>query len=1003
MGTVAAVVAILVVVGVWAIVSRRRHQLIKRVSARNFIRRKGSTVLVIVGSMVGTALIAGSLIIGDTSSRLYDDAAYRYLGEIDQTVSLPSPQSTESAYFGRRELADRLTVERLNARAREADGQALVDGAMFAVQEQAPVRKVDPTTGQVILVEPRVTVTAFDWSQLGVFGSQPPSLTRPGKGQVIVSPGLARNLELEPGDSIEIAEEGGAQRFVVRSVEDLRGMSGFWSIFLEVEGIPEAMLMLLEDGQAVFANGSDQVNAVFVSNTGGVTDGYQHSTAVGEAIAALLKDAGGAADFQIRPVKSEVLDQPFPIGDTFLTFSLFVVVAGVMLMLNIYAMLAEERHSEMGVMRALGMQRDHLVWMFLYEAVLYSLGAALLGLIVGLGLAWLVVLGINEFIVTGAASSEVRMVFTVEPASLLVAAIAGMAVTLLTVLYTSLRISRFNIVSAIRDLPEPSTVRRRGWTAVLPVLLVLFGIALTVWAITADDGFSYILGPTFAILGLAFLLHRRFHGRAVLSAAYLALIAFSQFAIFIPAVEEVNESGGATFVTGLILVLSAIGVVVLNLRVIIWLISQTLGRLHRILPVVKIAIAYPAERPTRTGFTLGMFAIVISFGTMASIYVGLMTSGVEQIQQGQVGGFDAIVAVDRADPGFDLEHLLRERAPEVIDEVKHLSAVRTVRAELAGFNQADYQSWGEALAADPEAPLSEKIAGLDEVFLRTNSSEFAVRSPEYSSDREVWEALASDSRLVVVGDPYSGAHWRLRRPVLEPGDTVRLGDPESGLSYEKKVIGRLVSSAVQGLDSLDGIITTRETLLKEFSLRGDAPAGRYLLRFQDDVDPKSLANSIEKELIQAGAQVYLVSDLVEQSMAWMNLIRILQAFLAFGLVVGIAGLAVVAARAVYQRRQDIGTLRALGFGKGMVLGYLLVESSLVSLLGIVLGVVVGAISGYGIYLTYIKDDIGGGFGLPVLELSVLAAGIYLAGLVFTFLPALRAASLVPAHALRTTE
>ena len=200
-----------------------------------------------------------------------------------------------------------------------------------------------------------------------------------------------------------------------------------------------------------------------------------------------------------------------------------------------------------------------------------------------------------------------------------------------------------------------------------------------------------------------------------------------------------------------------------------------------------------------------------------------------------------------------------------------------------------------------------------------------------------------------------------------------------------------------------GILVGQETFEREFASQGDTPAGTYLLRISDAVDQKQVANAVEKELIANGAQVYLVSELVEQSMAWLNSLRILQAFLAFGLVVGIAGLAVVAARAVYQRRQDIGTLRALGFRRGMVLAYLLVESSFVSLLGILLGVGVGALAGYGVYLSYIKDDIGGSFGFPLLEVAGLVAIVYVAGLVFTFLPALRAGTLPPAEALRPKE
>ena len=107
---------------------------------------------------------------------------------------------------------------------------------------------------------------------------------------------------------------------------------------------------------------------------GGVTDGHQHTQAVREALGTLLKDADARGDFRVHAVKQEILDQPFDIADTFLTFSMFVIVAGVMLVLNIYAMLAEERRTEMGVMRALGIRREHLVRLYLYEGLIYSLG-----------------------------------------------------------------------------------------------------------------------------------------------------------------------------------------------------------------------------------------------------------------------------------------------------------------------------------------------------------------------------------------------------------------------------------------------------------------------------------------------------------------------------------------------------------------------------------------------------------------------------------------------------
>ena len=45
-----------------------------------------------------------------------------------------------------------------------------------------------------------------------------------------------------------------------------------------------------------------------------------------------------------------------------------------------------------------------------------------------------------------------------------------------------------------------------------------------------------------------------------------------------------------------------------------------------------------------------------------------------------------------------------------------------------------------------------------------------------------------------------------------------------------------------------------------------------------------------------------------------QIFQLFQGYLAMGLIVGIAGTAVVMVRAVRERRRQIGTLRAIGFG-----------------------------------------------------------------------------------------
>ena len=115
--------------------------------------------------------------------------------------------------------------------------------------------------------------------------------------------------------------------------------------------------------------------------------------------------------------------------------------------------------------------------------------------------------------------------------------------------------------------------------------------------------------------------------------------------------------------------------------------------------------------------------------------------------------------------------------------------------------------------------------------------------------------------------------------------------------------------------------------------------------------------SLSKDLASEGVYTSVIEDKILIILGLIfALLVIFQAYLALGLVVGIAGIGVVTYRSVSERSGEIGMLRALGFRKGMVMKGMILEISWTSLLGMVNGAVVAMAFHYAIYQKFWKEQ-----------------------------------------------
>ena len=141
----------------------------------------------------------------------------------------------------------------------------------------------------------------------------------------------------------------------------------------------------------------------------------------------------------------------------------------------------------------------------------------------------------------------------------------------------------------------------------------------------------------------------------------------------------------------------------------------------------------------------------------------------------------------------------------------------------------------------------------------------------------------------------------------------------------------------------------------------------------------------------------LVDDIAAANRAFNYLFT---SFMGLGLLVGIASLGVVSLRAVVERRQQIGVLRAIGYRRGMVQLSFLTESSFVVIMGVAIGVGLGTIISYNIVKDIQEEVETVRFAIPWIQIGIIVAIAYVFSLATTYMPARQASRIYPAEALR---
>jgi putative ABC transport system permease protein len=244
---------------------------------------------------------------------------------------------------------------------------------------------------------------------------------------------------------------------------------------------------------------------------------------------------------------------------------------------------------------------------------------------------------------------------------------------------------------------------------------------------------------------------------------------------------------------------------------------------------------------------------------------------------------------------------------------------------------------------------------------------------------------------------------RLRGIALGPGviqpTTIWVADARGGPAVKLTIVG--IVENLRGRRY--GLFGARATFAP--AEQGLPPFGNDYFYFtvKPGVDAHTAARAVGSALLDYGFETTVLQDvLLDVNGPRVFISRVLVGLVGLTLLVGMAALAVTGTRAVVERRQQIGMLRALGYHRTHVQAIFLIESLLVGAVGTAIGLALGVVLCQNIFAVNFFEQFGTGLALtvPWSELAVICAAAVAVSLLAALLPAWQAGRVSPADALR---
>ena len=355
-------VSITLVIVVGVVLLALANTIFFKIGVRNIPRRRLQMVLIVFALMLSTTLLSSVLATGDVITGAVQSVAIYNYGNIDEIIEGgegPLGLYPDRIYYS-------LTRENRN--------NPDISSIAAAIREQ-DILVADQTSRQV-----RSKVTALGiipGSEQGFGGMQDANskkrltITSLAINQVYLNQTAAQLLNAHAGDTLYLySQRWSGQRYTMHIAGIVQNGG--------LVGDNPFLLSNAKTFQNIEGDG-DGISQIFIANRGG---GGVNGVGLSDSVTDTLNQQlyHGVHVIQVKQQGVEVSQKAEDIfSRIFSLFSLFALAIGLLLIFLIFILLAAERRAEMGMARAIGVQRRHLILMFLFEGAVYDVLSSIVG------------------------------------------------------------------------------------------------------------------------------------------------------------------------------------------------------------------------------------------------------------------------------------------------------------------------------------------------------------------------------------------------------------------------------------------------------------------------------------------------------------------------------------------------------------------------------------------------------------------------------------------------